>query len=212
MEKTNINPNNKEIKNIVFDLCGVIVNLNEEKCKAAFEKIGADMIVHRWPDRKFDDIVNAANSGRLDAKAFCQKVRELGDFYARDQEIMWAWNELLMPIREEKRELLLSLGSKYRLFLLSNTNDIHWDKCAEQLLPMRRYYAEDYFEKIFLSYKMRLLKPSTDIFAQMIIESDIDPKDTLYIDDTESNCRMARRLGFEVLHETTGDDWMKCFK
>lgn len=212
MEKIFFNPERAEIRNLVFDLGGVLVDLDAQSCKNAFCKIGAKDIVTLWPNKQLEDIVNKANIGQLDTHSFCQEIRHAANISTRDEDIIWAWNQMLGSIKDAKKEKLIILHKKYRIFLLSNTNDIHWNKCAEDLFPMRNYVAEDYFEKIFLSYEMNLLKPDPSIFEHVILEGDINPLETIFIDDTIENCKIAHQLGFNVLQETSGEDWMEYFK
>ena len=117
---------------------------------------------------------------------------------------------MLTEIPDHKKQLLLDLREQgKRLFLLSNTNDMHWTYTVEQLLPMGPWGASDYFEQTFVSYEMHLAKPSEEIYSEVLRQTGIKASETLFIDDSRDNIEAARRLGIHGFLETTGEEWMK---
>ena len=197
------------IRNIIIDLGGVLVGLDKDRCVRAFEQIGAAEVACYVRDHRTADLFLDIETGQMTTAAFCREVRHMALCQAKDEEIVWAWNQLLAGIPEEKKRRLMALGTHHRLFLLSNTNDMHWQKCANDFFPCGGYRANDYFERIYLSYKMRLAKPCRAIFEEVLRSSCLQPEETLFIDDSEENCRSAARLGIQVMHETTGNDWIQ---
>lgn len=199
-----------EIKNIIFDLGGVLVDLDGERCMDAFGKIGAAEIVEYVRDHRTEDLFWDAEVGNITLWQFCDEVRRISGCKAYNEDIVWAWNQLLGKITDERKQRLLDLKAKgFRLFLLSNTNYMHWQYCAEELFPYKHYIAEDYFEHIFLSYQMHKAKPNADIYTQVLAESGIEPDETLFIDDSKENCDAAEKLGIITLQNTEPDLWLK---
>ena len=96
----------------------------------------------------------------------------------------------------------------YRLFLLSNTIDVHWDYCVEHLFPYRNHGVEDYFEHCFLSQRMHLAKPDAHIYEEVIRQANIYPDETLFIDDLKENCEAAEKLGIHTFQNVKFDDWL----
>ena len=198
------------IRNIIFDLGGVIVHLDAERCIKAFRQIGCGLVATYVEEHRTEDLFLDIELGHISTTDFCQQVRSMTGCDVADDRIVWAWNELLVSVDEEKKQRLLQLSYQYRLFLLSNTNEMHWLKCRDELLPYCHYDANDYFERIFLSYEMHRKKPDADIFCQTLHEAGIAPEETLFIDDSADNCRTAASLGIKTLHETSGNDWLGC--
>lgn len=196
------------VENIIFDLGGVLVGLDSERCAAAFRRIGAGNIVPYVSEHRVEDLFIDAETGRITRQEFCEQVRELSHCAANDDEIAWAWGQLLTGIPACKIERLLELRSNYRLFLLSNTNAIHWELCAGELFNHKGYGVGDYFERVFLSYELREVKPSAEIFADTLRMAGINAGETLFIDDSLENCEAAQSLGINVLHAPNGDEWL----
>ena len=130
---------------------------------------------------------------------------------AQDKDIVWAWNQLLVGIPDEKKQCLVELNKEYRLFLLSNTNDMHWQKCVNDFFPYHNLGVNDYFEDVYLSYKLQLTKPDRKIFETVLRHSQLQAAETLFIDDVKENCESAEQLGIQVMHETTGNDWINAW-
>lgn len=197
-----------KIKNIVFDLGGVLVGLDNCRCIEAFRQIGAHDIIHYIKEHKVEDLFLEQELGIIDTDAFCEKFRAIANCKASNGEICHAWNQLLTGIPQMKKNRILELRNKYRVFLLSNTNDIHWRKCSDDFLSDDSHTAEDFFEQVFLSYRMGIAKPDIRIFMQLLQQGHMRAEETLFVDDSSINCHAARQLGIKTLHETTGTDWL----
>lgn len=197
------------IKNIIFDMGGVLVGLDAQRCIDAFRQIGCEKIAFYVEEHRTEDLFLDTELGRITQEEFCREVRRITACRASDEQIVWAWNQLLTGIAADKMQCLAQLGTRYRLFLLSNTNIMHWHKCRDCFFNSGGHTAADLFERIFLSYEMHLAKPGEAIFAQALAQAGINAAETLFIDDSRDNCRGAERLGINTLHETTGTDWMR---
>ena len=123
----------KDIKNIIFDLGGVILNIDIRKTAMALEQLGVKDLQAHLSRPSLVSFFNEYESGKIDDNAFVAKLQSLAAEGTTGQNIVDAWNALLLDFPAERIELLRSLRKKYRLFLLSNTNAIHYNKFQEQI-------------------------------------------------------------------------------
>lgn len=199
------------IKNIIFDLGGVLVGLDPKRCIGAFRKVGCGVLASYVEEHRTEDLFLDTELGRISEAEFCDEVRRLSLTDTADADIVWAWNQLLTTIPVAKLRLLYRLRHEEhrRVFLLSNTNIMHWTACRDHMFTADGKTADDYFDQIFLSYEMHLAKPDPEIFRQALAQAGISAADTLFIDDRGENCAAAASVGISTLLETTGEDWMK---
>ena len=195
------------MKHIIFDLGNVLVRLDTPACIEAFKKIGMEMVINRSNDDA-KSVLEQLGLGLISVETFCQKARKLSGSQASDEAICHAANAMLVEIPDEKKRRLLDLRARgHRVFLLSNTNSIHWDYCVEQLFPYKNYGVADYFERIFLSQEMHLQKPDAEIFNEVLRQTGIHAEDSIFIDDLPENCEAARGVGIQAFQNTNFDDW-----
>ena len=88
---------------------------------------------------------------------------------------------------------------------------MHWQKCVNDFFPYHHLGVNDYFEDVYLSYKLQLTKPDRKIFEAVLRHSQLQAAETLFIDDVKENCESAAQLGIQVMHETTGNDWLNAW-
>lgn len=200
------------IRNIVFDFGGVLVDLDRERCISAFENLGVNV---RDALGKYTQsgVFSSLEKGDITDEDFCDALRQIaGRPDVSDRKISDAWDEFLTGIPTERLECLASLRDKYHLFLLSNTNRIHWTLATNDLFLYHGLTVDYYFEKMYLSYKMGMLKPSPEIYKAALADAHIAAEKTLFIDDSEANCKAAATEGMRVFHSQESGDWMKLFK
>ena len=198
-----------QYKNIIFDLGNVLVKLNPEGCIGAFKAIGMGELVDSNPKSEGMKLMSKLGVGMMTTEAFCDAARKLTGADVTNEEIIAAANKMLVMIPDAKKERLLQLKKAgYRLFLLSNTIDIHWDYCVELLFPYQNHGVEDYFEQCFLSQRMHLAKPNARIYEEVIRLANIHPDETLFIDDLKENCEAAEKLGIHTFQNVKFDDWL----
>ena len=198
-----------QYKNIIFDLGNVLVRLNPEGCIGAFKAIGMGELVDSNPQSEGMKLMSKLGVGMITTEAFCDAARKLTGVDVTNEDIIDAANKMLVVIPDEKKERLLQLKKAgYRLFLLSNTIDVHWDYCVEHLFPYQKYGVEDYFEYCFLSQRMHLAKPDARIYEEVIRQANIHPDETLFIDDLKENCEAAEKLGIHTFQNVKFDDWL----
>lgn len=117
---------------------------------------------------------------------------------------------MLDGIPQVKLQLLDKLRYKYNLYLLSNTNSIHWETFSEKVFCYNGLNVKDIFKNVYLSYRLHIAKPDSFIFEEAIKDSGIDVNETLFVDDSMINCQTAQRLGMLILNYKLGDDLENC--
>ncbi|MEG1333866.1 MAG: HAD family phosphatase [Bacteroides sp.] len=201
----------KGIKNLLIDFGGVLINLDRPRCIENFKKLGlsdADEMLDVYHQQ---GIFMEQEKGLITASEFRNGIRDKMGKIVTDRQIDTVWNSFLVDIPTFKLDLLLKLREKYVVYLLSNTNEIHWKWSCKHAFPYRGFRVEDYFEKIYLSYEMKMVKPDAEIFEAVIDDAGIDPKQTFFIDDSEANCATARTLGMSTYMPQAGEDWGTLF-
>lgn len=197
------------IKNIIFDLGGVLTGLDGHRCIDAFDAIGCENISYYVKYHLTQDLFYDIEIGNITTLGFCDEVRRMTGKDISNEQVIWAWNQLLTGISKERLERLLLLCNKYRLFLLSNTNDMHWQLCKDEFFAYHGHQVIDIFDQVFVSYEMHLAKPNKEIFAEVLRQANIQPAETLFIDDSQVNLDGAASLGIRGYLNKHVDDWLK---
>ncbi len=206
----------EEIQNIVFDLGGVIVNLNRQECIDGFRKAGAGGVIDRLDQSIQSGFLHEFEVGRITEHEFCEEVRRQTGIEAGDAAICRMWDCMIGDVPVERARRMVALKEEgYRIFMLSNTNETHWKQCSRAIrkalaeLPSA-LATEQLFERIFLSFEMHAAKPSPGIFERMLAEAGITAGETLFIDDAAVNREAAAALGIVSGPQTGGRGlWMK---
>jgi putative hydrolase of the HAD superfamily len=189
------------IRNIIFDLGGVIINLDYWITINHLSSLGlkdADRIysqVHQLP--WFDQF----DTGGISADEFIRELLKMLDPGVSRQQVIDAWNSMLLDFPKERADLLLGLKKHYRTFLLSNTNELH----LNYYLPLiQEWYGSkgihQFFEKEYYSHIIRIRKPDVSVFQLIINENGLNPAETLFIDDTYQHVEGARNSGINAYH------------
>ena len=202
----------KKIRNIVFDLGGVLVDLDFKAAINGLQKAGFANVKEQLQSFDREGIFQKFELGEMTAEDFRTAIRENSTVTLTDEEVDALWNLMLLEIPREKLELILELRGKYMVYLLSNTNSIHWDYVCKNAFNYRGFRVEDYFEETFLSYEMHLAKPDKAIFEKVLHDANLLPEETLFIDDSEANCKAAQEVGIHAHHYHVGDDLSKIFE
>ena len=202
----------KKIKNIVFDLGGVLVDLDFKAAINGLQQAGFANVKEQLQTLHQGGIFQKFELGEMSADEFRTAIRENSTVELTDEEVDNLWNAMLLEIPREKLELILDLRGKYMVYLLSNTNSIHWDYVCKNAFNYRGFRVKDYFEETFLSYEMHLAKPDKAIFEKVLQDANLLPEETLFIDDSEANCKAAEEVGIHAHHYHIGDDLSKVFE
>ena len=202
----------KKIRNIVFDLGGVLVDLDFKAAINGLQQAGFANVKEQLQAFDRDGIFQKFELGEMTAEEFRTAIRENSTVELTDEEVDNLWNAMLLEIPREKLELILHLRGKYMVYLLSNTNSIHWDYVCKNAFNYRGFRVNDYFEETFLSYEMHLAKPDKAIFEKVLQDANLLPEETLFIDDSEANCKAAEEIGIYAHHYHIGDDLKEIFE
>lgn len=185
------------IKNLLFELGGVIMNLDRDRCVRAFEALGmrdADEFLGVYGQK---GAFLALERGDIDADEFRREIRPLFDREVTDEEIDSAFNQFLTGIPQERLRALRQLRKRYGVYLLSNTNPIMMNGfIAEQFRQEEGMEMKDYFDGVVASYVAKCYKPDREIFDYACEKCGIKPEETLFFDDSQANVDAARALGF----------------
>jgi FMN phosphatase YigB (HAD superfamily) len=192
---------NSRIKNIVFDLGDVILNIDVPLASSSFSKLSGKEQQEILTLFKEKELFRLFETGLVDEDAFRNMIRELLEFPDWSEEIIdTAWNSLLLDIPPARIDLLKDLSKNYRLFLLSNTSSIHIREVNKILHAASGVEKlDDLFEKVYLSYEMGLMKPNPEIYLQVMRESDLVAEETLFLDDNADNIAAASKLGIDTI-------------
>lgn len=188
------------IEAIIFDLGDVFLNLNHQASAAAFKKLG----LTEWND----DLKAKAllfESGKIDEIQFMEAVQKYIP-NADLVEIRAAWNAIIGDFPLERLEFLEKLQNKYDIFLLSNTNPTHIEEFEHRvgLTFVRAFYA--HFNKIYFSYEINVRKPEEAVFNLIIKQNNLNPKKTLFVDDTLEHIETAKSLGINTWQIIVGQE------
>jgi len=189
------------IKNIIFDLGGVIINLRIQNSLDALKKLSRSGQIVEFSQRQQSQLFDDYETGRITDATFRQGLRDAYEIEASDAEIDEAWNAMLLDIPQERIDLLLALGSQYRLFLLSNTNAIHLERFTQIVAESFTIPSLDsLFEKTYYSHLIGQRKPDGIVFEQILIQNNLIPSETLFIDDSSQHIAGAELVGIKTLH------------
>lgn len=187
------------LKNIIFDLGGVLLTIDYALTEKAFNKLGYDRFHEMYSQLTADDLFQQLETGKVSEKDFYRKLLALSEKELKEQHIEEAWNSMLLTWRKKSLDFLETLRGKYRLFLLSNTNSIHISAFNKLLKAQTgRDSINPLFEKAYYSNEIGLRKPGAEIYLFVSKDAGIGPAETLFIDDTPANIETAAALGFRT--------------
>jgi putative hydrolase of the HAD superfamily len=203
---------NKSIKNLLIDFGGVLINLERQTCLNRFKDIGIENIERFIDPYCQQGAFMELEKGVITPSEFRDELRQLAKKPVTDEQIDTAWNSFLADIPTAKLNLLLQLRKKYKVYLVSNTNLIHWEWACRNVFSYKHFRVEDFFDKLFLSFEMHLAKPDMELFRKIITETAIIPQETLFIDDAEANCKAAQSLGINTYPAQAKEHWGHLFE
>lgn len=193
-----INP----VKAIIFDLGGVILDIDYHRTIRAFQALGYENFDEQYSQMKQSGLFDQLEKGLISPDDFRSQL--LASLPNRTPEdIDDAWNSLLLDFPEGRLEFVGRLKSKTQTYLLSNTNAIHYKAFSAQLQREQNgAQLEDFFHKAYLSHEVHLRKPEPEIFQLILDDHSLAPSETLFIDDSPQHIEAAQRLGIQTIHLT----------
>ncbi len=199
------------IKNIVFDLGGVIITLDYNEAVRRFLEVGVDNIEKLIDPYHQKGIFLQLEEGTMTREEFYDAVRSECGKNISDESIDYGWFGFIKEVPEYKLKMLEQLKGKYNLYLLSNTNPVimSWAR-TERFSPLGKS-LDSYFDKLYLSYEIGVTKPHPKIFDFLVSDSGIIPSETLFIDDGVYNIEAGKALGMKTYQPANGEDFRHIF-
>jgi len=187
------------IKNVIFDFGGVLLNLDFKRSFAAFAALGFEDFEDKFSQYTAAPVFQKLEKGEIAAPEFYKGLRELLGVPVPDAQLEQAWNAMLLDYRKPSLDFLVPLAGKYNLYLLSNTNQIHYDHFSRTLKEETAYPSlESFFKKAYYSHNIKLRKPDTETYAFVLEDAGIAAAETLFIDDSYTNLPTAQALGIQT--------------
>jgi putative hydrolase of the HAD superfamily len=193
-------------------LGGVLLNLDMNRTRKGFEKLGMKDFNEHYNHGKQTGVFDWFESGKISAHEFRNELKKHLPPSITDLEIDAAWNAMLLDLPMERLDLLKSLSKNYRLFLLSNTNEIHF-KAFSKYLKTTFGFSDfsGFFEQQYFSHLTGMRKPNAEIFELVLTENKLIANETLFIDDSLHHVEGSKKVGITGLHLQKGETVMDLF-
>jgi putative hydrolase of the HAD superfamily len=194
-----------QVRNIIFDLGGVLLNIDYSATEKAFSRLGVADFNQWFSQYHANELFSALETGIQEESLFVQQIQSLLPEPASETAILDAWNAMLLDFRTSSISFLPTLAKTYRLFLLSNTNEIHlraFQSQYENLYPGKK--MDDLFEGAYYSHRIGFRKPQSEAYQHVLNTHNLQPAETLFIDDSLPNIEAAKKLRINTIHLTNG--------
>lgn len=195
------------IKNILFDMGGVVFRQNSEEAYHRFREIGVNPDYYMG-DYGQKDFFLDVETGRIDAEEFCRKMSEVVGREVSWNEAQYCWLGFIRDVPVERLHNLLELRKNYHICLASNTNPFIMEFMRSKNFSDEHRPISDYFDLLFCSYEMKAYKPDSEFFEKVLQADGMKAEETIFVDDSEKNVRAAEALGLHGLHVELDMNWM----
>lgn len=189
-----------DFENIIFDFGGVIINIDYEATISAFKGLGIADFEALYSQAEQSDLFDAIETGRISPQHFINGILNLLPSGVSPNQVVHAWNAMILDIPKDRIEFLIELGKTHNIFLLSNTNSVHIDKALREWNTKSDRDINSVFKKVYLSHEMGMRKPTAEIFKRVCHEQELTPSKTLFIDDSIQHVHGAREAGLTAHH------------
>ena len=201
------------IKNIIFDLGKVLLNLDFDASILAFQKLGLSKDVldnqHAYSDPVFYEL----EVGKVSPEEFCSRVRKvLKNQDATDNQIEDAWYAMILDIPANRVKVVQELAKNYNVYLFSNTNKIHIDRLHKAFKAEHGIDFPSLFVKDYYSHEIHERKPDISSYQKVIELSGVNPDETVFIDDLEKNILGAQKAGLKTFWLKDGMEMTEIFE
>jgi glucose-1-phosphatase len=194
------------IRNIIFDLGGVILNLDTDKTYHQFSALSGRSLLQLKSEVSQASFFNDYEKGLMTDTEFRESLNLFLQTQLEDDQLDEAWNAMLLDLPLARIDLLKKVGSTYRIFLLSNTNNIHLQCFNKIIEPLHGISSLDaLFEKAYYSHLVKMRKPNTEIYQYVLEQNDLVANETLFLDDNLANLQGAELVGISTFHVTHPD-------
>jgi len=204
---------NAKIKNIIFDLGAVVLNIDYNGPEKLLRQMGFDNFSTYYSKARQSSLFDDFEKGIISPAAFRLKFIEYTGFDLSDDTIDRIWNSMILDFPEDRMALLIELKNHYNTYLLSNTNKIHYDFYTKQLADEHKGLSwKELFHKTFFSHEMGLKKPNQEIYLKVLSTAGIKAEESLFIDDLFTNIEAAQQCGIHTLWLKEGMNLMDVFE
>ncbi len=201
------------IKNIIFDLGNVLIDIDFPRSEQMLKNILGENLLDDLKKINREDIFLQYEKGNISEKEFVSTLQSLGTD-TTTQQIIDAWNAMLIGFKAPRFEMLERLGKKYALYVLSNTNQTHIDWVNEDLKKNHNIeqYEQRFFTKVYYSHEIHLRKPDVEIYEYVLQDAHLKAAETLFVDDNFDNIQAAKSIGIQVIHHLLGNEIVDILK
>lgn len=200
------------VKNIIFDLGGVLLDIDPQRSILAFRELGMADLIKPGGWGYDHEVFLKMEQGLLDDRQFRDGIRALLPGPVTDEQIDQAWCAMLISFPPEKISLLQKLASQYRLYLFSNTNSIHIRRFHELFIKEFGFPMSELFVKDYYSSDIQLRKPDLRSFQFVLNDAGLNSGETLFIDDLDKNTEAAAQTGMHIIRLKPDMDLVKLLK
>jgi len=200
------------LKAIIFDLGGVIVNIDYDHTVRTFQEYGFDQFRDHFSFHAQMDLFDRYEMGLIPDDMFREGIRQKFNKTVTDEEFDHAWNIMIKDLPPHRIEVVKKVKTRYPTFLLSNTNAIHirfFNRYLQETFGLQD--LSDLFTKLYYSYEIHLRKPDVGIYDFVLRDHNLKPDEVIFIDDNPNNVRGARDAGIPTVHLTGGLDISRLF-
>jgi glucose-1-phosphatase len=195
------------IKNIIFDLGGVIINLDTHKTIAEFNKLSYMPFEAIYTQASQSDIFDKLDKGLISTEDFFYEIRKQIRYDGPDYELLRAWNAMLLDVPQKRLDVLVTMKQNYNTFLLSNTCEPHIAAFEHDLyLKHGVKNFNDYFDEVYYSCRLGMRKPDKEIFEFVLKQNDLKPEETVFIDDSVQHVKGAGECGISAFLLPKGEE------
>jgi putative hydrolase of the HAD superfamily len=195
------------IKSIVFDLGGVIIDLDITRSIRRFEALGIRSISEILDPYEQRGVFLELERGEMDPPTFCRALSRYAGRELSLEEVGYAWMGFIVDVPLYKLDYILELKKTHRVYLLSNTNAFIFDWAQTSAFSPAGFPIAHYFDAMYVSYKIGITKPDPRIFEYILKDGGMAAAGTLFVDDGERNIAVARSLGMRTYQPRNGEDW-----
>lgn len=187
-----------EIKNIIFDLGGVIINLDIPRTISEFNKLSLKPFESIYTQLQQSPIFDLFDKGQISESDFFLQLKDHLKEGVTEEQMINAWNAMLLDFPIHRLQLLNVLKSNYRFFLLSNTNETHIAQLESDLYKEHGYVnLEPFFEKVYYSCRIGMRKPDSEIFEFVLNQNNLKAAETVFVDDSPQHIAGAVKTGIQ---------------
>lgn len=201
-----------DIKNIIFDFGGVILNISHQKVENAFKALGVSNFEVLFNQASQSQLFQQFEKGVISENEFRNEIRSLANLKNSDKELDNAWNTIIEDYPPKRIDLLNQIKEHYRIFILSNTNIIHYNYYIPKFEREFGFSFGSLFEKTYWSFKFGERKPDLNVYRHLIAENRLIPAESVFIDDSIQNILAAQEVGLNTVHLINGVDITEIFQ